>query len=85
MQLKASSMLFIMLLIFISVLGCSQQQVIVSDKVIRVTEVIDTVVVNINVGGVVRMPIEIEDPFLVRKVISLLEGVEIKEFSASQA
>lgn len=83
MQLKASSMLFIMLLIFISVLGCSQQ-VIVSDKVIRDTEVIDTVDVYIDVGEGVMFSIQIKDPAQVRKVISLLEGVEIKEFSATQ-
>lgn len=81
--MKASSILFIMLLIFISELGCSQQ-VIISDKVIRDTEVIDTVDVYVNVGGGAMSSIQIKDPTQVREVISLLEGIEIKEFSASQ-
>jgi len=81
--LKTSPIIFIMLLVFISVLGCSQQ-VIVSDKVIRDTEVIDTADVYVNVGGGAMSSFQIKDPAQVRAVISLLEGIEIKEFSTSQ-
>ena len=81
--MKTSPILLIMLLVFISVLGCSQQ-VFVSDEVIRDTDVIDTADVYANVGGGAMSSLQITDPAQVREVTSLLEGIEIKEFSTSQ-